>query len=92
MNIARNPENLAADLSVAERTLLLCIASGVDWEDTPNVTSVTVAISVLKGLVERDTDGRLTLSGEGVPRSVRCSKAVRQAAIAKTSRAPCHFT
>jgi hypothetical protein len=65
MNITRNPESLAADLSVPERTLLLCIASGVDWEDTPSVTSVTVAISVLKGLVERDADGRLTLSGEG---------------------------
>ena len=67
MNITRNPENLAADLSVPERTLLLCIASGVDWEATPNVTkfSVTVAISVLKGLVEREADGRLTLSDEG---------------------------
>ena len=65
MNIARNPENLAADLSVSGRTLLLCIASGVDWEDAPNVTSVTVAISVLKGLVEREADGRLTLSDEG---------------------------
>jgi hypothetical protein len=67
MNITRNPENLAADLSVSEGTLLLCIASGVDWEATPNVTkfSVTVAISVLKGLVEREADGRLTLSDEG---------------------------
>jgi hypothetical protein len=26
---------------------------------------VTVAVSVLKGLVERDAVGRLTLSGEG---------------------------
>jgi hypothetical protein len=65
MNIARSPENLAADLSVPERTLLLCIASGVDWKDTPSVTSVTIAISVLKGLVERDADGQLALSGEG---------------------------
>jgi hypothetical protein len=60
MNIARNPENLAADLSVSERTLLLCIASGVDWEDAPNVTSVTVAVSVLKGLVDPEQLGRLS--------------------------------
>jgi hypothetical protein len=65
MNIARNPENLAADLSVPERALLLCIASGVDWEKDPSVTGATVAASVLKGLVERDALGRLTLSGEG---------------------------
>ena len=45
--------------------MLLCIASGVDWKDTPSVTSVTIAISVLKGLVERDADGQLALSGEG---------------------------
>jgi hypothetical protein len=61
INIARNPENI----STPERTLLLCIASGVDWKGTPDVASVTVAVSVLKGLVERDAVGPLTLSGEG---------------------------
>jgi hypothetical protein len=65
MSIARNPENIAAGLSTPERTLLFCIASGVDWEKNASVTRATVAISVLKGLVERDALGRLTLSGEG---------------------------
>jgi hypothetical protein len=65
MNIARNPENIARGLSVQERTLLFCIDSGVDWEKDPRVTRATVAASLLKGLVERDALGRLTLSGEG---------------------------
>ena len=65
MNIARNPENVVEDLSVPERALLFCIASGIDWEKNPSVTRATVAASVLKGLVERDALGRLTLSGEG---------------------------
>jgi len=65
MNIARNPEHIAAGLSVPERALLFCIASGVDWEQNPSVTRATVAVAVLKGLVERDARGWLTLSGEG---------------------------
>jgi hypothetical protein len=65
MSIARNPENIAAGLSAPERALLFCIASDIDWEKNPSVTRATVAGSVLKGLVERDALGRLTLSGEG---------------------------
>jgi hypothetical protein len=65
MNIGRNPENLAAGLSVPERTLLFCIASGTDWQNNADVTRATVAATMLKGLVERNASGQLTLSGEG---------------------------
>jgi hypothetical protein len=65
MNIARNPENVAAGLSVPERTLLFSIACGVDWNYNPSITRAAVDATVLKGLVERDATGQLTLSGEG---------------------------
>jgi hypothetical protein len=65
MNLARKPESVAEDLSVAERILLLCIDSGTDWQTASRVTTATVAAMVLKGLVERDAAGRLSLSGEG---------------------------
>ena len=65
MNLARKPESVAEDLTVSERILLLCIDSGTDWQTASRVTTATVAAMVLKGLVERDAAGRLTLSGEG---------------------------
>jgi hypothetical protein len=65
MDIGRNPENLAEGLSVPERILLFCIATGTNWETYAEVTRATVAATLLKGLVERDGVGRLTLSGEG---------------------------
>jgi hypothetical protein len=65
MNLARKPESIAADLTVPERILLLCIDTGGDWRKASRVTAATVAAMVLKGLVERDAAGRLSLSGEG---------------------------
>jgi hypothetical protein len=65
MYIARSPGDVAEDLSVPERILLFCLASGVDWQKNADVTSATVAATALKGLVERDAGGQLTLSGEG---------------------------
>jgi hypothetical protein len=57
---------VATGLSVPERTLLFSIACGVDWNHNPSsITRATVVATVLKGLVERDATGRLTLSGEG---------------------------
>jgi hypothetical protein len=44
---------------------LFSIACGVDWNYNPSITRATVVATVLKGLVERDATGRLTLSGEG---------------------------
>jgi hypothetical protein len=44
---------------------LFCIDTGLDWRKASRVTGATVAAMVLKGLVERDAAGRLSLSGEG---------------------------
>jgi hypothetical protein len=65
MNIGRNLQNVAEGLSVPERILLFCIASGTDWQNNADVTRATIAATLLKGLVERDAAGQLTLSGEG---------------------------
>jgi hypothetical protein len=64
MRIERKPETIAAGLSVPERILLFCIASGTDWQKA-GVTGETVTVMVVKGLVERDAAGRLSLAGEG---------------------------
>ena len=55
----------AVRLAAAERTLLFCVAGGIDWQDALGVTDDTVTAIVLRGLVERDAVGRLSLSGEG---------------------------
>jgi hypothetical protein len=65
MKIGQTPGSVAADLTVAERILLLCIDSGTDWQKVLRVTDATVAAMVVKGLVERDAVGRLTLTDEG---------------------------
>ena len=65
MNIARRVESVAEDLTVPERILLFCADTGADWRKASGVTSATVAAMVLKGLVERDAAGRLSLSGKG---------------------------
>jgi hypothetical protein len=65
MNIARRVESVAEDLTVPERILLFCADTGADWRKASGVTGATVAAMVLKGLVERDAAGRLSLTGEG---------------------------
>jgi hypothetical protein len=44
--------------------LLFCIASGTDWQKA-GVTGETVTVMVVKGLIERDAAGSLSLTGEG---------------------------
>jgi hypothetical protein len=53
-----------ADLSVPERVLLFCVASGTEWERA-GVTGATVTAMIVRGLVERDTGNRLTLTEQG---------------------------
>jgi hypothetical protein len=53
------------------RVLLFCIASGTDWQKV-GVTGETVTVMVVKGLVERDAAGRLSLAGKGGRRLRRC--------------------
>ena len=60
----RQPENVAAGLSVPERLLLFCIASHTDWQKA-GVTGTTVTAMMVLGLIERNAGGRLSLTNEG---------------------------
>jgi hypothetical protein len=55
---------IATGLSVPERMLLFCVASGTNWQKA-SVTAETVPVTVVKGLVQGDTAGRLSLTAEG---------------------------
>ncbi len=54
----------ASDLTVRERILLFCVASGTDWQRA-GVPGETVTAMTVRGLVERDALGRLALTGRG---------------------------
>ena len=54
----------AAALSVPERVLLFCVASKTEWVRA-GVTGGTVIAMTVKGLVERDAAGELTLHEAG---------------------------
>jgi hypothetical protein len=51
-------DEVVAALSVRERVLLFCIASATDWL-LARITEETVIAMLVKGLVQRDTTGRL---------------------------------
>jgi hypothetical protein len=44
--------------------LLFCAASGTDWEHA-GITAETVTGIIVKGLIERHTGGRLSLTDDG---------------------------
>lgn len=54
----------AAALSVQERILLFCLASGTEWQKA-GVTLKTVTAMVVKGMVDRDVVGHLTITKQG---------------------------
>jgi hypothetical protein len=54
----------AAELTVPERVLLFCVASGTDWARA-GVTGATATAMVVKGPIERDASDQLTLTKEG---------------------------
>jgi hypothetical protein len=54
----------ASDLTVRERMLLFCVASGTDWQRA-GVLEETVTRMTVKSLVVRDALGRLALTGRG---------------------------
>jgi hypothetical protein len=58
------PAEVAAALSVRERVLLFCIASGTDWL-LARITEETVITMLLNGLLQRDTTGQLSLTDRG---------------------------
>jgi hypothetical protein len=55
---------IAADLSMPERILLFCLASGTEWAEA-GVTGATVTAMVVRGLVDRDAAARLVLTPDG---------------------------
>jgi hypothetical protein len=55
---------VAGALSVRERVLLFCIASATDWL-LARITEETVIALLLKGLLQRDATGRLSLTCRG---------------------------
>ncbi len=78
--MAKRPTTDTTTLGVRERMLLFCIASGTDWQRA-GVTGETVTALVVKGLLVRDSVGRLALTDDGPSESyldqrvhcVRCS-------------------
>ena len=58
------PAHKSVDLSVPERVLLFCVASGTDWQRA-GVTGDIVTLLVVKGLLSRDAAGALSLSKDG---------------------------
>jgi len=58
------PADAAKTLAVRERVLLFCAASGTDWLHA-GVTGETVTAMAVKGLVERNAAGALSLTDRG---------------------------
>jgi hypothetical protein len=54
----------AAELSVPERVLLFCLASETEWERA-GVTRSVVTSMIVRGLIQRDPVGQLSLTKEG---------------------------
>ena len=58
------PAQTAEALSVPERLLLLCVASGIDFKHAKIAERVAIEVAV-KGLIELDTGGVLALTDRG---------------------------
>jgi hypothetical protein len=62
-----NPDSLATQaqtLSIPARLLLFCVASRTEWERA-GITRATVTTMVIRGLIERDVAGGLTITSQG---------------------------
>jgi hypothetical protein len=59
-----DPQAQAEALSIPERILLIFVARKTEWERA-GITGATVTAMVVKGLVERDTAGELSLTKQG---------------------------
>ena len=55
---------VAGELTVPERVLLFCVASGTEWAEA-GVTGATATAMLVRGLIERDASDRLTLTKDG---------------------------
>jgi hypothetical protein len=62
-----NPDSPAAQaqaLSIPARLLLFCVATRTNWERA-GITRATVTTTVVRGLIERDLVGGLTITKQG---------------------------
>jgi hypothetical protein len=64
MKAPRKRKNITAGLSVPESLLLFCIASSTSWQEA-GITGETLTTMELKGLIQRNTVGRLSLTAGG---------------------------
>jgi hypothetical protein len=55
---------IAVELSVTERLLLFCIASDTELERA-GITGSAVTSAIIRGLIQRDPVGQLSLTKEG---------------------------
>jgi hypothetical protein len=60
----KGASTIAAELTVQERVLLFCLASGTEWAQA-GVTGATATAMLVRGLVDRDASGRLKLTPQG---------------------------
>jgi hypothetical protein len=60
----KGASTIAAELSVPERILPFCVASGTEWARA-GVTGATATAMVVRGLIERDSTDELTLTMDG---------------------------
>jgi len=58
------PTEAAAALRVSERMLLFCVASNTDWKH-PAIPGEIVPTMVVKGLIDCNAGGALTLTDRG---------------------------
>ena len=61
---AKAATHVGPALTIAERILLFCVASGTEWERA-GITGANITAMVVRGLIERDTGNRLTLTDQG---------------------------
>jgi len=61
---AKAATHAAPTLTIPERILLFCVASGTEWEHA-GITGATVTTMVIRGLIGRDAGNRLTLTDHG---------------------------
>jgi hypothetical protein len=59
----KDAQTIAADLTTPERLLLFCVASDTELE--AGVTRSTIAAMTIRGLIQRDPLGRLSLTKQG---------------------------
>jgi len=62
--MSKRLDAVRTELSIPERILLFCVASRTEWESA-GVTGATVAVLVVRGLIERGAGGRLVLTKQG---------------------------